>query len=335
MIDHEEVLAALPETILQVDADLRILSVNRPDSPVFRAVPEPGELLAGCLDGDAADLMAGLIESARNGGEAEADHVADGSVYRVMVRTIRSESVAVVVFRDVTSRRNTEKALMRMMRDKSSVLESVGNELRAPLSAVIAYANLLATPDPDLDAASRSAMVEHMTDQAWDLAGIVDDLLAVAHTEIGDLHVAEVPVNLFANTAQVLESMGDRGARITVTGDRSATAVGDPARFRQIARNLLSNALTHGSEPVTVDVRADDNHAVLSVKDRGPGIPADVELSQLLTRTAKPADLHGRSRVGIGLWLSNELADLMGGHVDYGREHGLTVFRVALPLLDV
>lgn len=330
VVSHDSVLAALPETILQVGPDMEVLYVNRRDSDVFVDSPEVGDHLSSAFDAETVSLLTGLIDAARKSGTANGEFSPGSAVYGVSARAIEETPTVILVFRDVTSRRLTEKALMEMMRDKSTVLESVGNELRAPLSAVIAYANLLAKPDPDLDEASRSAMVEHMADQAWDLAGIVDDLMAVAHTEIGDLHVADVPVSLFANTAQVLESMGERGLRITVTGERPVTGVGDPARFRQIVRNLISNALTHGLEPVTVDVRSVEDWAVLSVKDRGPGVPEDVEARELFTRSSK---LEGSTRVGIGLWISRELAELMNGSVEYAREHGLTVFRVKLPLL--
>lgn len=330
VISHDAVLAALPETILQVGLDMEVLYVNRPDAAVFVDPPQAGDHLASAFDAETVSLLTGLIDSARKAGSADGEYAPGTAVYGVSARTLEGTTTVILVFRDVTSRRLTEKALMEMMRDKSTVLESVGNELRAPLSAVIAYANLLAKPDPDLDEASRSAMVEHMTDQAWDLAGIVDDLMAVAHTEIGDLHVADVPVNLFANTAQVLESMGERGLRITVTGQRGVTGVGDPARFRQIVRNLISNAITHGLEPVAVDIRATGDRAVLSVKDRGEGVPSSVEAHELFTRSPK---LEGSNRVGIGLWISRELAELMSGDLEYAREHGLTVFRVKLPLL--
>lgn len=328
---RDEVLAALPETILQVDRDLRVLAVNRPDSPIFERVPVLDEPLAKALDVDAAGLMAGAVESALQSGLAEGEYHTDRGLYRFTVQPLKSAPVILIVFRDVTGRRKTEQALMETMRGKSNVLASVGNELQAPLNSVIAYASLLAKPESEIDEPYRQALVEHMAGQAWDLAGMIDDLLAVAHTEIGDLHVARVPASLFANTAQVLESMGERGTRITVTGDRSTTAVGDPARLRQIVRNLLGNALTHGSEPITIDVSASNGRAFLRVKDRGPGVTTEVESQGLFTHPIE--DPTNSSRVGIGLWVSNELAELMGGHLDYRREYGLTVFEVSLPML--
>lgn len=327
-----EVLAALPETIVQVDEDLCVLAVNRADSPIFKLAPVVGAPLSASFDADSSRLIAGIIGSAQLSGSAEGEYHTEHNMYRVTARPLKTAPVTVIVFQDVTNRRKTERALMEMMKGKSGVLASVGNELQGPLTAVVAYANLLAKPESEFDDAYRQALVEHMAGQAWDLAGMIDDLLAVAHTELGDLHVAKVPMNLFANTAQVLESMGERGARITVTGDRSVTAVGDPARLRQIVRNLLSNALTHGSEPVAIDVSSREARAFLKVKDRGAGVPTEVEVQGLLTQPIE--DPENRNRVGIGLWVSNELAELMGGYLDYRREYGLTVFEVSFPLID-
>ena len=198
---------------------------------------------------------------------------------------------------------------------------------------MISYADLLSQPAPALDDRARAALVRDMTDQAWDLAGIVEDLLTVAHTEIGDLKVVKVPVNLTANTAQIIESMGNRGSRVMVTGDRSITGVGDPARFRQIVRNLLVNALTHGSEPITIDVSVSETYTVLAVKDRGPGVPAHLE-AEILSRSVENDDPSDPHRTGIGLWISRELPHLMGGHITYQRQAGLTVFQVAIPLQE-
>lgn len=81
---------------------------------------------------------------------------------------------------------------MDPVRYRSSFLASVGHELRTPFTAVIGYANMLSHPDPDLDDSARESMVRDMTDQAWELAGIVDDLLTMARAELGELGVASV-----------------------------------------------------------------------------------------------------------------------------------------------
>jgi len=327
-----EVLSALPETILQVDADFRVKTVNRPDSPIFGRAPSPGDYLDDVVESEALEVIERLVRGSQQTGVAETEYDTNSERYRVTFRRLESTPLSLLVFHDVTGLRRAEEAVAELVRDRSSFLASVSHELRTPLTAVVGYANLLSEPHPNLDDAARNAMVQDMTDQAWDLAGIVEDLLALARTEIGELRVASVPVNLKANIAQVVEAMGRRGDAIAVDGDPSITGVGDPARVRQIVRNLLSNALTHGETPVTVNVVADDRFAALRVKDSGPGVHE--ALAESIFDQYTSGDTYTPGRVGIGLWICRELTSQMGGQLTYRRQPGETVFQVTIPVLD-
>ena len=331
--DSDEVLSALPMIVAQVDADFRIKTVNRSESRIFRQVPAPGDRLEEVFRGRTVGAIATLIDKAQRTGTAD-DEINTGSeLFWVTAKRLESAPLTLLVFQDRTSLTRSEQALVDLVKERSSFLASVSQELRTPLTAVLGYASLLAEPNPDLDEAARSAMVQDMTDQAWDLAGFVEDLLAVARTEIGELRVGRVPVNLSANVAQVIEAMGGRGGGVRVTGDRTITGVGDPAGFRQIVRNLLSNALIHGAEPVTVEVALSGRDVALSISDRGPGVPEGLAESMFEHHVAG-SDLYAQGRVGIGLWISRELASLMGGRLSYRRESGESVFRATLPRLE-
>lgn len=325
----QEVLAAVPEIIVQVDDDFRVRSVNRSDSPLFRRVPVAGDRLEEVFRGRAVGSIAVLIDQAQRDGESEAEVDTGDEVFSAKARRLVNIPLTLLIFQDTTGVRLAERAVAEVVRDRSSFLASVSHELRTPLAAVLGYANLLAEPNPSLDERVRATMVQDMTDQAWDLAGMVEDLLAVARTEIGELSVVSVPVNLKANVSQVIESMGARGRRISVDGDTSVSGLGDPARFRQVVRNLLSNALSHGAEPFGVVISDDDSQAVLEVRDGGPGIPDDLLDSIFEQYVASNGDTPGR--VGIGLWISRELVDLMGGSITYRRHGEVTVVRVAIP----
>lgn len=325
-----ELLATLPETVVQVDAGLRIEEINHSESPIFLRAPAAGDHLRDVLESAAGELIADLIGRARLLGEAHAEYETRSGSFSVTAKRLKSVPLTALVFQDRTSLRRAEQAVQELARNRSSFLASISHELRTPLTAVLGYANLLAAPDTELDEVARRAMVQDISDQAWDLAGTIEDLLAVARTEIGELRMVSVPVNLAANAAQVIESMGSRGGTITVRGDQTITAAGDPARFRQVVRNLLSNALTHGSEPVTVEVAAADEIAVLSVRDRGPGVREEVAES-MFDQYTTGSEHHAPGRVGIGLWLSRELTTMMGGLLTYRREQGETVFEVTVP----
>lgn len=326
----EEVLAALPETIVQVDELRRVVHVNRPESTVFRRAAAAGDIIDEIVDLEASEVIVGLIENARVTGGAIAEYQADSDLYRVTAKPLITAPVTLLVFRNITGLRRAGQAIVDLVRDRSTFLTAVSHELRNPLSAVVGYANLLSEPDSDLDGETRSGMVRDMTDQAWDLAGIVEDLLTVASVELGELHMAKVGVSLTANTAQVLESMGDKAQSIEVEGSPEVIGIGDPARFRQVIRNLLSNAVKHGAEPITVTVTAGSDTAVLSVTDRGPGLP-DALVEEFFQPHLGGGDPGGPGRVGLGLWICKELTNLMGGSLDYARTANHTTFTASLP----
>ncbi len=327
----EEVLAAVPETVVQVDADFRIRATNRTDSPLFRRAPIAGDRLEEVFRGRTVGSIAVLIDEAQRSGEAEAEIDTGDELFHATARKLTSLPLTVLVFQDKTRVRVAEQALAEVVRDRSSFLATVSNELRTPLIAVLGYANLLTEPTPTLDDGVRTAMVQDMTDQAWDLAGMVEDLLAVARTEIGELSVVSVPVNLKANVAQVIESMGARGAVVAVHGDNAINGLGDPGRLRQIVRNLISNALTHGSAPYQVEITGDSERAILRVRDGGSGVPDEMR-ETIFDRHLGGGNGDGPGKVGIGLWISRELVELMGGRISYRRDGASSVFEVVIPV---
>lgn len=323
----DEILAALPETIVQVDLEGAIVRVNRPQSPVFGSTATRGVLLSELVVPEAAEAVAGLIRNARLTGGALAEYRSEADLYRVTARLLRAVPSMVLMFKNITGIRGAGQTIVDLVRDRSAFLAAVSHELRSPLTAVVGYANLLSDSDSTLDDSTRAEMVRDMTDQAWDLAGIVEDLLTTANAELGELHLAKVQVNLVANVAQVVESMGVRGNAVELLEGPPVYGIGDPARYRQVVRNLLSNALRHGAEPVTVSAVEDGSEAFLLVNDRGDGLSG--ELAALIDqRHSSPP-----GAVGLGLWICQELTRLMGGGLEYERVDGETTFRAAIPLL--
>jgi signal transduction histidine kinase len=326
-----EVLAALPETIVQVDHEFRIVHVNRPESPVFPSKAAAGDLLRDVIDPEATQVVLGMIDNAHLTGGALAEYRSGSDLYRVTARPLTSAPLTLIVFKNITGTRSAGQTIVELVRDRSTFLAAVSHELRTPLSAVVGYANLLSDTNSALDETTRSEMVRDMTDQAWDLAGIVEDLLTVASAELGELQMAKVQVNLGANVAQVVESMGARAGAIVVQENADVCGVGDPARYRQVVRNLLSNALRHGGAPVIVQVAAEGDEAVLFVRDRGMGI-SDA-LAERMVQQSATGRASSPGTLGLGLWISHELTRLMGGTLSYDRADGETVFKAAIPLL--
>lgn len=327
----DEILAALPETIVQVDHERRVSHVNRPESPIFCSRVTTGVLLDDVLDPEAAEVVVSMIDNAQMTGGALAEYRSGSDLYRVTARPLTTAPLTLLIFKNITGIRSAGQTIVELVRDRSTFLAAVSHELRTPLTAVVGYANLLSDTGSTLDDTTRSALVRDMTDQAWDLAGIVEDLLTVASAELGELQMAKVQVNVGANVAQVLESMGVRGNTVFVYETADVHGLGDPAHYRQVIRNLLSNALRHGHEPVSVEIAANDHQALLIVKDGGDGI--DDELAQRIRDQASTGQASSPGTLGLGLWISHELTRLMGGTLTYERVDGETVFKAAIPLM--
>lgn len=217
------------------------------------------------------------------------------------------------------------------LRGKDRFIASVSHELRTPLTAVMGFAEILKDETSGLSAEDRAEMIRSIAEEGLDLTNIVDDLLTAAMAETGTLNAVHVPVDLRAQTAQVLETWNQQEAgHIELTGS-SIRAIGDPARVRQIVRNLISNALKYGGDTIRIEVTSDDTTARVQVCDNGPGI-----LEEDHQRVFEP---HQRAHqepgltasLGLGLSISRQLASLMGGGLTYRHQPGESIFELTLP----
>ncbi|MFP4074594.1 MAG: ATP-binding protein, partial [Actinomycetota bacterium] len=223
------------------------------------------------------------------------------------------------------------RKLERQVASKTDFVASVSHELRTPLTSVIGFAELLMDSTAEFDKEQRRELLGSIADQGYELANIVEDLLVAARAEIGDLNVSKVPVNLRAQTAQVLESMRDEAAAtITIPGEE-LYVIADPQRVRQILRNLLTNAIRYGGPHIEAEISGPvDGFASVTVSDDGEGIPPHAR-----DTIFEPYDRGDNATAisesfGLGLSISRALARLMGGDLEYRRTER-TEFVLSLP----
>jgi signal transduction histidine kinase len=229
-------------------------------------------------------------------------------------------------------RADTER-LEQVVRAKDKFVASVSHELRTPLSAVLGFAQLLRDTELGLSESERKELTDTIAREAYDIAGIVEDLLVAARAEIDGVHVNQLPIDLQANVAQVVEVLPDHQKyRVTVMTDLpKVRASADPVRVRQIVRNLISNAIRHGGPRVIVDFVDSGNQVSVVVSDNGRGVPPDEhDLIFLPYHSAHGASSQPAS-VGLGLSVSRQLAELMDGTLTYGHQSGLSSFELRLP----
>jgi two-component system OmpR family sensor kinase len=211
------------------------------------------------------------------------------------------------------------------------------HELRTPLTSIRGFAELYrqgALPaQADVDRA-----MNRVESEAARMGLLVEDLLLLArldqqrpleHTPVDLLELATDAVQ----DARAVDPSRTVDLEVVATGPAPVVS-GDAPRLRQVLGNLVGNALTHTTAPVTVRVSTATGHAVVEVEDRGPGIPVE-DRPRVFERFFRADTSRTRASGGTGLGLSI-VAALVAAHRGsvevLDTPGGGATFRVTLPL---
>ncbi|MFL5912575.1 MAG: sensor histidine kinase [Gaiellaceae bacterium] len=196
-------------------------------------------------------------------------------------------------------RQASESRLRRFLADAS-------HELRTPLTSIRGYAEVFRTGAARSPGEKEKAM-SRIEDEAKRMGAMVEDLLTLARLDQLP-EVARNPVDL-ARLAE--DAAGDARAAApertisVVAPDGEAVVLGDASNLRQVLGNLTRNALVHtpAGTPVELTVARDGDHAAVTVRDHGPGLPAG-DADALFERFWRSDPGRGRGPAGAGLGLS-------------------------------
>lgn len=221
-------------------------------------------------------------------------------------------------------------------RAKSDFLSRTSHELRTPLNAILGFAQLLAV---DLPAEPSAGKVGHILKAGRHLLKLIDEVLDIARIEAGQLKLECVPVPLAPLLAEahalVLPLAAQNGVVLELPPPGNSAVLGDRQRLLQVLLNLLSNAIKYNRRGGWVRLALHEGPAalVLDVRDSGPGI-APALLPRLFTPFDRlEATLHGAEGTGLGLTVSRQLIEGMGGTISVESQLGVgSVFSVQLPL---
>lgn len=223
-------------------------------------------------------------------------------------------------------------------RSRNLFLGMLGHDMRTPLNAIVATASLLTA----LNAGEQvSAAAGRLIRSGTSMRVLLDDLVDFNRTRLGvGIKVAPADIDLAAELGAEVEQLRsvhpDRRIEFAVTGD----TVGhwDGGRLKQVLRNLVSNAIVHGSPdtPVRVTLVSEETEIRLKVTNEGPMIDpsAQSQLFDPLTRGLTQTRGHEHNDgLGLGLFIVRELVLAHGGRVEVrsDRAEGETTFTVSLP----
>ncbi|MES2889658.1 MAG: CHASE domain-containing protein [Pseudomonadota bacterium] len=225
---------------------------------------------------------------------------------------------------------------------KSEFLSRMSHELRTPLNAMLGFAQLL---EMDLNhplAPSQRPWVNQIQQAGWHLLEMINEVLDLSRIESGNLQLYPQPLHLptlLAATLPMVERDAQRHG-ITISQKIHPDAVhfeGDATRVKQILTNLLSNAVKYNTERGTIHITAQraGERVKISVTDTGLGMTPDQvkDLFQPFNRLGR--DHSTVEGTGIGLVISQRLAELMGGRLKVkSTPRKGTTFTLSLPALN-
>ncbi|HDR8992341.1 TPA: response regulator [Burkholderia vietnamiensis] len=280
----------------------------------------------------------------------QADH---GKVYLALqvVRTMfHGVDVLLCTLTDVTARKLTEDKLKEARtaaedanKAKSTFLATMSHEIRTPLNAIVGNLELMARAQLPLAERRRLQTVMSSSDA---LLHTINDVLDLSKAESNQMALEAVPFDLRAvlhEVAAIFRALADaKHLRLecVIAAGLGDGYVGDPARVRQIASNLVSNAIKfteHGSVTVEALPAAVPGRGVeIVVRDTGIGIEPDSMPTLFDVYVQTDASIYRRfGGTGLGLPLCRRLARLMGGDVTVESRPGAgAVFTASLPLAD-
>ena len=245
---------------------------------------------------------------------------------------------------DITGRKQAEE--LRVERDlaaaadraKSAFLSRVSHELRTPLNAVLGFSQLLELEPGDGQRQRR--WVAQVLSSGRHLLALMDDVLDISSAQTGQLPMVidDLPLQPLIVEVVAMLSAAATAAGVRVHDDtghgRALTVRADRKRLLQVLSNLLSNAIKYNRPGGWVRLRAEpgDGTLVLSVADSGPGLDA-TQRARLFQPFERVGAQHGAvPGTGLGLALSRQLVEAMGGGITVDSVPGSgSTFRVHLP----
>ena len=299
------------------------------ESPRFDAIPSSGyDASVAALVGIRDDRVLNVLVEAEYAGQ-----VADAVRFLVIVVI---PVMAIFLFRSVFRRRRERESLELELERQTDVISSkdefvanLSHELRTPLTGVYGFA--LALDEGGLeDPETAKELTGLIVNDAAELSRMVDDLITAGQVETGNVAFDIEDIEIDPEVAAVIEPFQRSGANITHTASGDLAEV-DRMRFRQIVRNLVSNAVRHGGPNIEVFTEYGNGMVSLFVMDDGDGIPED-RVTQIFERYQHEGNnplLQGS--VGLGLAIAKSLAIGMGGDITYTRTSGITYFVLKLP----
>ncbi|HVE46727.1 MAG TPA: EAL domain-containing protein [Acidimicrobiales bacterium] len=220
------------------------------------------------------------------------------------------------------------------IKEADDAMAFLAHELRAPLTVISGFAQLLAQDVEEGITIGSTEAVDAIVRQSDHMALLIETLVDVGALEAGRLSLRLESMDLNKLVDQIVTDLRTVivGHPVELSTGPEASCAVDPSRIRQVVTNLLTNAakFSPAGAPIDVVVRRIGHLAKVTVVDRGPGVPPE-RIGDVFRKFAR-ADKKKEGR-GLGLYVSRAIARAHGGELNCRRAAtGGAEFVMELPL---
>jgi len=214
------------------------------------------------------------------------------------------EKLGMAFITDITARAEAEQALQKQNRTLSDFAQTVAHDLKSLITALTGFSELLEQEYENLSSQDRQTCLNTVKDTSYKMNDIINELLFLARAKREDVVLRNIDLNSAVQEAlkRLQWKIDSTGARI-VTGILDRGVQGHQPWIEEVIYNLVSNALSHGGEKLTVridTVASEGNMSRVRISDNGGGMTED----QLRILLEQPEDLPFNWVKGHGLGLS-------------------------------
>lgn len=245
----------------------------------------------------------------------------------------------VVLLRRLRAAREEQERLRRINEAQEEFISIVSHELRTPVAGVLGFLETSLDHWSTMSDAERQTTVRRAAVNARRLQALTRDVLDTQSVETGQLAYNFESIDLAQETRAVVEAATalyhDRPIEVSAEPG-SITVAGDPDRLQQVLTNLIDNAHTNAppGTPIEISTTVDEEGALVSVRDHGPGLPAEgfERVFDKFVRTGS-SSVAG---TGLGLYICRRIIEAHHGRIwAENAPDGGAVFRFRIPLRGV